>query len=161
MRRVVPLLIVLCLGFAPAPVYREKPIPESMKVMQGSWAIREWGTAAMQVPVFVQRGAWAKKGGEEIPISLPSSAEVAGCRMVFSRNGKDATRWLLNAVADWGVAGSGVLEIVEARGGGKMMGIYKLEGDTLTICYRDQGRGRPAGFTKDGQWVLVLKRKKP
>ena len=25
MRRVVPLLIVLCLGFAPAPVYREKP----------------------------------------------------------------------------------------------------------------------------------------
>jgi hypothetical protein len=27
MRRVLPLLTVLCLGFAPAPVYRERPEP--------------------------------------------------------------------------------------------------------------------------------------
>jgi uncharacterized protein (TIGR03067 family) len=39
MRRVVPLLIVLSLGFAPAPVYREKPVAATtdLKALQGDW----------------------------------------------------------------------------------------------------------------------------
>ena len=40
MRRVVPLLIVLCLGFAPAPVYREKRDTHTdLEKMQGSWQL--------------------------------------------------------------------------------------------------------------------------
>jgi hypothetical protein len=42
MRRVVPLLIVLCLGFAPAPVYRERPAKSlAVKNLVGRWRIVE------------------------------------------------------------------------------------------------------------------------
>jgi hypothetical protein len=38
MRRVVPPLIVLCLGFAPAPVYRERPDARTdLEKLQGEW----------------------------------------------------------------------------------------------------------------------------
>ena len=41
-------------------------------------------------------------------------------------------------------------------------GIYKLDGDTLTVCYRI-GRERPAKFEslpKSGNWLMTLKRVK-
>lgn len=40
MRRVVPLLIVLCLGFAPAPVYRERRDTRTdLEKMRGEWIL--------------------------------------------------------------------------------------------------------------------------
>jgi hypothetical protein len=41
MRRALPPLIVLCLGFAPAPVYRGKPDASKgvLERMQGEWAL--------------------------------------------------------------------------------------------------------------------------
>jgi hypothetical protein len=41
-------------------------------------------------------------------------------------------------------------------------GIWKLDGNTLTICYADPGRPRPTEFTASAQskrWLLVLTRK--
>lgn len=44
---------------------------------------------------------------------------------------------------------------------GKMLGIYELKGDTLTICMGNAGQPRPASFEPgDGRTLIVLKRVK-
>jgi hypothetical protein len=42
------------------------------------------------------------------------------------------------------------------------LGIYKWEGESLFICYRDAEDGRPSSFdARDGQKLLILHRVKP
>src|SRR5262249_52816169 len=43
-------------------------------------------------------------------------------------------------------------DLVPLRGGEAMwLGIYKVEGQTLTICYNEASRGRPTGFDGPGK----------
>jgi uncharacterized protein (TIGR03067 family) len=56
---------------------------------------------------------------------------------------------------------AGTLDLVPVGGGQTMQGIYKVEADTLAICYREPGKGRPSQFNNKEQWLLVLKRGKP
>jgi uncharacterized protein (TIGR03067 family) len=55
----------------------------------------------------------------------------------------------------------GPLSIVKVDTGQVMQGIFKFEGNTLVICYREPGKGRPSRFNDEEQWMLVLKRGKP
>src|SRR5262249_3791336 len=48
--------------------------------------------------------------------------------------------------------------LTDVQSGQTTPGIYRLEGDTLTICYRAPGKGRPEEFHDRQQWQLVLKR---
>jgi uncharacterized protein (TIGR03067 family) len=52
----------------------------------------------------------------------------------------------------------------EAVVGKTLQGIYRLEGDTLRIMYRDPGKPRPDTFMeedKPGAYVIFLKKEKP
>jgi hypothetical protein len=40
-------------------------------------------------------------------------------------------------------------------------GMYRWEGDRLTICYRLHGKGRPSVWGDKGQYLLILRRVKP
>jgi hypothetical protein len=45
---------------------------------------------------------------------------------------------------------------------GPCLGIYKQDGERLTICFRDARKGRPQSFRTDhGQNLLILHRVKP
>ena len=53
---------------------------------------------------------------------------------------------------------------VDDREKGRAQGIYKLEGDRLTICWREGGKGRPKAFTSEpdsGTRLIVVERVKP
>jgi uncharacterized protein (TIGR03067 family) len=44
---------------------------------------------------------------------------------------------------------------------GRLLGVYELKGDTLTICMGNAGQPRPAAFEPgDGRTLIVLKRVK-
>lgn len=48
-------------------------------------------------------------------------------------------------------------EIDIAVGGGRVLrGIYKISGGTLMLCYADDSRPRPKGFSAEGQSVTLL-----
>ena len=55
------------------------------------------------------------------------------------------------------------IDFTDAQDGGVERGIYKLEGDTLTMCIAAPGEPRPVAFTTGEQsknWVIVLRRVK-
>jgi uncharacterized protein (TIGR03067 family) len=159
MRCILPLLTLASLAFVPAPF--PKPIPKALKAMQGHWTIEAWGFATPKEQIILLRGPWLRRNTKDEVVIIPNSAEVVGSTIVFSINGKPSSRWLLHAVIDCRAGMPSVLDLVQPQERSKMQGIYKLEGDTLTICYRECGRGRPDRFSNEGQWRLVLKRTKP
>jgi uncharacterized protein (TIGR03067 family) len=48
-------------------------------------------------------------------------------------------------------------DIVEITGNRRFLGIYKVEGDKLTICYREPEKGRPTTF--EGPYLEVFDRR--
>jgi uncharacterized protein (TIGR03067 family) len=55
------------------------------------------------------------------------------------------------------------IDLTPAGAGKPILGIYKIDGDTLTICYAAPGKPRPAGFTAkagSGNTLTVWKREK-
>jgi uncharacterized protein (TIGR03067 family) len=122
MRRVAPRLIVLCLGFAPAPVYREKPKqPRGGPLgIQGRWKVISRSI----------NGAPARHN--------TSLLEVAEGRWVYSNAaGTWRSPWTYSLDAKgtpWGFrAKSETLAIA------KLGGVCVIKGDTLTMCYTAEG----------------------
>jgi uncharacterized protein (TIGR03067 family) len=69
---------------------------------------------------------------------------------------------------DLSVDASAVPPAYEMRGTGNiagrvLRGIFKVEGDTLILCYHSAGRERPAAFEGPGKgtYTAVYRRKKP
>ena len=138
MRRILPLLTVLCLGFAPAPFPR--PIRGELKALQGQWEqIRYQGRSpGLNGPeVFVFRGNHLihRKRSWRVRIDPSHSPKVLDLKEPGTMSGAKVT----------------------------LQGIYKLEGDTLTFCYRDEtgSGGRLSAFdtSSPATHLHVLKRK--
>ena len=124
------LVAAVSLGFAPAPVYRPKPETkqDDMQRMVGVW--------------------------ESVPATKGYTMDIWSGRMVY--NGTNSYALTLDPSARppaFDISGN-----PGAAQGRMFTGIYKLEGDTLTLAYRESKLGRPADFQQG--IVEVYKRKK-
>jgi uncharacterized protein (TIGR03067 family) len=116
MRRLLPLLVLLCLAFAPAP------LPKRDRQSKGMLALV---------------GVWDNKGGDRIEFTPTHMKSIRYPRIQYHlRVDPTANPKTYDLI---GVVGTGAE-------GMSWKGIYKVEGDTLTRHYRPANNGRPASF---------------
>lgn len=144
MRRVLPLLVLMSLGFAPAPLPRAKAdtTAADLKRLQGAWLL-----ASSTIDV-------RSLATSEITVS------IEGTQMRFAFDGRPTRTWSFTLDGrptlprlDRGEIGLPANAILR--------GIYRLDGDTLTLHSRRGGR--PDNFSGKGEGVIVevFRRKKP
>lgn len=147
MRRVIPLLVVMSLGFAPAPVYRARPDKRTdLEKMQGAW---------VRVSLTID----GKRHEEAVGSVVPT---INGDTLSFAA---PSDKWRLTLDATKNPKRLESLQIVPANALG-FMGIYKLEGDRLVVCWRSgkTEADRPTDFdpaAQPGVWLCVYERNKP
>jgi uncharacterized protein (TIGR03067 family) len=141
MQRALLLLIAGCgLGFAPVPFPKPGPKNPELKALQGEWDLVRSSFA----------GEWTDE---------KATAVIAGDRMTL-RSGGAPTVWKIRLGVYRGLKVFD-LETVYAEGvekGSVRVGVYRLEGDVLTVCQlaADFGDLRPAVFDTANP-VLVFK----
>jgi uncharacterized protein (TIGR03067 family) len=139
------LVAVACLAFAPAPFpRRSRPVTGDLKALQGEWVWTK-GTLA---------------GGDFVMDT--SSLSVSGRTLTHLTRGQATARWAAELDTakepkrlDCRHLETGRLAVLQ---------IYRLEGDTLTLCWRndESENGRPIDFEGGvGLGTSVYKRKKP
>jgi hypothetical protein len=171
------LLVWLTLGFAPAPLPR--PPSGDLQKMQGDWKAVAWsmetwdmgphprgGLSVVCLDPRACDGTSILIVGNRLSIRPSRGSEEDRPLRVGRRRAASAPRQLRGRREEWLLRVAGArsprrLDIAVVGGGRTMRGIYKLEGDTLTVCYARPGKPRPREFHNREQWLLVLKRKKP
>jgi uncharacterized protein (TIGR03067 family) len=127
MRRCRPLLllVVLSAGFAPAPLPRADRRPK---------------------PPHEMVGLWTGGGGDLL---------ITADRMTYNP-GPERYEYALTVNPNTSPPSYDILGVVQNRNAGwQFSGIYRVQGDTLTLCY-DSGKGtRPASFDGQGRRGIV------
>jgi uncharacterized protein (TIGR03067 family) len=141
------LAAALALGFAPVPKPKAPPAPTAkgqLMRLQGTW--EEVRRSRDGSPLH------EVKGGSEV---------VDGDRLsCVSARGEVTARWSIVLRPS---KSPKEIDLCTDKGQVVVRCIYKLEGDTMTVCYRDEAHttDRPADFTpRKGFNVQVLKRAK-
>jgi uncharacterized protein (TIGR03067 family) len=81
---------------------------------------------------------------------------VASDRMTYNKTDRVFDQWHLRRDD---TRGPEAIDLVETVGGKVNLGICRLAGDTLTICYAKPGMDRPKDFIRRlGHTLLVLRR---
>jgi hypothetical protein len=113
----------------------------------------EDGTAAEVYRGLDLRGSW--KGELSWNGHDPAPVYATSARLITTFWRIDEHAWTLTDEGD----GKGVrIELW----GHRLAGIYRQEGDRLTICFRNARFGRPTSFQRaEGQYLLILHRVKP
>ena len=147
----MPLLVLAtcATAFAPAPVYKEPPKPPRSsleKAMQGTWllfALGVQGTAA--------------GGSPENEVKV----EVTKDKVTIVETGKKTTGNNTFAYKlDMKSKPSGI-DLTPARGEkGKILGIYQIEKDKLTIALNESGDVRPKSLKEKGTIILIFRKAK-
>ena len=145
MRRVLPPLVVLCLGFAPAPVHRPDKIGPGDTALRGEWVlVSETHGGLEQAPrkqslVFFRRHLrlTGDAGTDRWELELDPASSPKAFDM---RHESGPTKYRLKCV-------------------------YRVDGDDLITCYNINKHSiRPPDLSGKGGWspcLQVFKRKKP
>jgi uncharacterized protein (TIGR03067 family) len=146
MRWVMPLLAALSLALAPAPFPRSKPDEgkAALNVLQGEWS---------RVRVTVGGVPHSEVGNE-------TTIVITGDRMKYANAGKPSNEWTLRLdgkAAPARLDRKGVSEVVA---GFDYLGIYRIEGDTFTLCSCYQRRPTEFGEAGRGVYLEVFERVK-
>jgi uncharacterized protein (TIGR03067 family) len=142
-------LLALTLGAVAAPDKEKKEDKDDLKKMEGEWQVTAWEQGGNSLPAEAVEGStWTVKGDKYT--------------FVMGNNTEEGTFKL-----DAGKKPPTIdLDIMSGNcKGNNQVGIYKVEGDTITFCFNRPGAtGRPTEFksTEDGDTFIVatLKRKK-
>jgi uncharacterized protein (TIGR03067 family) len=142
------LVAVLSVGLAPVPKPRAPKAPtaeQELKRLQGTWE-----------PVSLSLD------GESQELTLTATQVIKGDRLHCLRDGELTTGWKVTLDPS---KRPKAMDLTAERDQ-RLVCVYELEGDTLTVCHGDQltVKGRPADVKPgEGVWVEVLERvkKKP
>jgi uncharacterized protein (TIGR03067 family) len=143
MRRVLPLLSILCLAFAPVPFPKpDRRTPKDLAAMRGEWEV---------ISCHINGGLASTDG---------HTAVFDGNRLHRLTEGRTTIKWIVTLDSSkkpkW-------MDLKDANVPGRtLLCIYKLEGDTLTcaFCNEVNAQERPTDFNPDLMGLEVFKRKK-
>jgi uncharacterized protein (TIGR03067 family) len=146
MRKVCSFIFALAFtagSLAAAPVPEKKdPTKEDQEKIQGTWTIES-----------IEDGGRAPDGVGKLKLAFTGDK----CKVMVGDETRKEHTFKLDATAK--------LRSIDLRSGEKLVhGIYKLDGDTLTICMDESGEKRPEEFAAKKETrttLVVLKRVKP
>lgn len=132
------------------PKAKKAPVPEVRDVLQklqGTWPVESW-----------------EEGGKAAPDAAKRTVFFGGNVFLVRRDGKTllAGPSFLNTGADPPAFDVTVRE--GDRKGDTLLGVYRLDGETLTLAYDPAGKARPTKLDPDpadGAVVVKLRRPKP
>ncbi len=139
-----PIAVIAALILLAVPVRAEDDPKKAAEAFQGEWK-------------FI---SFSKSGEEDSKEELAKAKlVVSGDKMTFTRRGKDdPVTFTLDPKAT-----PATIDLKAKEGGKEIMvkGIYKLEKDTLTICFGLDASERPKDFKPaKGNGLLILERVK-
>jgi uncharacterized protein (TIGR03067 family) len=144
----VALGLIVGLPFTVAAPGKDKEDKDDLKKFEGDWKITSWRQYGRDLEAeALDTAKWTVKG-DKYTFEMGGNQEEGKLKI-------DAAKKPM--VCD--------LEITEGNDKGKgQPGIYKIDGDTLTVCFAAPGaKDRPKDFTStedDMQILVVMKRKK-
>jgi uncharacterized protein (TIGR03067 family) len=142
-------LLALTLGAVAAPGKDKKEDKDDAKAMEGEWKVTTWEQGGTALPAESLEGStWTVKG-DKYTFVMGGNTEEGTFKLDPAK--KPAT-------IDLDITAGNCK-------GNNQVGIYKIDGDTITLCFNRPGAtGRPTEFksTEDGDTFIVttLKRKK-
>jgi uncharacterized protein (TIGR03067 family) len=151
MRRSALLLLLLAavasLAFAPAPLPKPDPTKADWQKLQGKWVRLSFTV-----------------GGQPMQMKDTTTVVFSGNRLKYTGPTMSTHEWSINLDAK---KKPKVLDMTGVQGGEKGVtywGIYRLEGDTLTVCgfkgTNDSARPRDFNGFKPGVLIEIFKRLK-
>jgi uncharacterized protein (TIGR03067 family) len=149
------LTATLSTGFAPAPF--PKPTSGDLREMQGTWMVVQ---ERQHLTRHYRAGARTPAVTQVIYTVRGKVVSIVGKRLTW-RVG-ETTRTMEIVQLDLRKTPKQI-DFTDPDTRKRFLGIYRLEGDKLTLCYAPAAAGRPSqlGGDRRSDLVMVLQRKKP